>query len=135
MCVFFCIIIYKCDTFRRCPKFLSYNKHVLSCLLLHNYIQVRSFRLHAMKFCILQGGQKAGGDRAAPISIYIYIYICVYVHSRSIGHGRSFTRASLLIVSSVCGGRLMPLHVASVIVKRCVWQIPLRVLLRPCTYG
>ena len=30
-----------------------------------------------MKLCILQGGQKAGGDRAAPICIYIYIYIYI----------------------------------------------------------
>ena len=28
-----------------------------------------------MKFCILQGGQKAGGDRTSPIYVYIYIYI------------------------------------------------------------
>ena len=27
-----------------------------------------------MKCCILQGGQKAGGDRTSPIYIYIYIY-------------------------------------------------------------
>ena len=62
------------------PKFLSYNKHMLSCVFLHNYIQVRSFRLHIMKCCILQGGQKAGGDRAAPIYIYIYIYIYTYIY-------------------------------------------------------
>ena len=50
-------------------------------VFLHNYIQVRSFRLHVMKFCILQGGQKAGrGDRAAPIYMYIYIYICIYIY-------------------------------------------------------
>ena len=46
---------------------------------LHNYIQVRSFRLHVMKFCILQDGQKAGGDRAAPTYIYIYIHIYIYI--------------------------------------------------------
>ena len=38
-------------------------------------------RFFAMKFCILQGGQKAGGgDRTSPIYIYIYIiYIYIYM--------------------------------------------------------
>ena len=45
-------------------------------------IQVGSFRLHAMKFCILQGGQKAGGGivQHPYMYIYIYIYMCIYIY-------------------------------------------------------
>ena len=43
----------------------------------HNVIQVQSFRLHAKKFCRLQGGQKAGGGIGHHPYIYIYIYIYI----------------------------------------------------------
>ena len=52
-------------------------------VFLHNCIQVRSFRLHTMTFCRLQGGQKAGGGIGHHPHIYIYIYIyyvCKYIH-------------------------------------------------------
>ena len=75
-----------CVKCSKTPKYQSsnttYNKHVFSCVFffLHNCIQVRSFRLHAMTFCRLQGGQKAGGWIGHHPYIYIYIYIYMYIH-------------------------------------------------------
>ena len=72
----------------QCPKTPKYqssntthNKTTCVRVFVHNCIQVRSFRLHAMTICRLQGGQKAGGIGHHPY-IYIYIYTIVY-HSIS----------------------------------------------------
>ena len=75
----------ECNNDKRLPNIRAAIQHTMkTCfpVCLHNFIQVRSFRLHAMTFCRLKGGQKAGGDRTSPIYIYIYIYI--YIHTYNI---------------------------------------------------